>query len=271
MAGHQQEGENNLSLNDSNDLRSPSSSSSSSGGLQQRRSTEGGDKDDDDSVVGLEEEAEAPLTLGSRTRRQPPSNNLLQQPIHHQQLYYLRRPQRRIWPRILFITILCFALYLLPSLLSGSSPLILGSISSNTGIFGSLSPKAPCSCLSPNASSGCCRRELLVEHKMGTFLVSSIFHPSHSDLRMSALLGKMQNNDNGLRLSARVDYFSIPSTSLEKKKDGQQNQHQQHHVHHVRDYRQVVTTRNWFDALVSGYLYHKSGEHERIAYRVMYI
>jgi len=88
-----------------------------------------------------------------------------------------------------------------------------------------------CSCYNSDAvSTVCCRREVLVEHKMGTFLLASIFRPSHN-LKLVARVPKPSSSNISKNNVLAVDV----------------------------DYRRIVTTRNWYDALVSGYLYHRSG------------
>jgi len=89
-----------------------------------------------------------------------------------------------------------------------------------------------CSCYNPKAQYWtCCQRALLVEHKFGTFLISGLFQP----------------NVKTLRLVPRVDNWTLPNQG-----GGGGGGRQV-------DYRHVVVTRNWYDALASGYLYHRSG------------
>lgn len=153
---------------------------------------------------------------------------------------------------VAFITALCLAScvwWAVPSVVcywgsGGDSNRVPSRLSSSSYDRRSSSrSKWRCSCFNPKASRTCCRRELLVEHKSGTFLVRSIFHPTAAS--------------TGIRLVARVDENSIPTEPLPSSpmagKGGTIDV----------DYRHVITTRNWYDAFISGYLYHKSGREVR--------
>lgn len=84
-----------------------------------------------------------------------------------------------------------------------------------------------CSCYNSTAEepeSDCCRRAVLRIHKGGTFLANHLFEPYDPMIK---------RNDLGPK-----------SLRLAKK---------------LADFRQVVVMRNFYDAAVSGYLYHQNG------------
>jgi hypothetical protein len=83
-----------------------------------------------------------------------------------------------------------------------------------------------CSCLHSFSNRTCCARTVLRAHKFGHVLAAEWFD-------------KLRRSDN-LDLTLTIDptYLSPPSSS---------------------DYRHVVFVRNYTDAFVSGYLYHKTG------------
>ncbi len=87
-----------------------------------------------------------------------------------------------------------------------------------------------CSCLNTSASRHCCERVIFRAHKFGTILVDSLF----GSFRRLSPIPKIELK----QMPKYVDNATLP-TSL--------------------DYRHVVVTRNWFDAIVSGYLYHRAG------------
>ena len=174
------------------------------------------------------------------------------------------------WFRFAFLTVLCFVIYVLTS----DDGLDLGFVTT-TGTAGTATAggsdrggsdrdaknwfvgtffrggfagggrrRRQCSCVDPGATRRCCRRELLVEHKMGTFLISSVFHPTD--------LGT--GGGDLLRLVARIDKNSVPRAPEDDGNDDAESDEPP-----TPDYRHVVTTRNWYEAIVSGYLYHRSG------------
>lgn len=86
-----------------------------------------------------------------------------------------------------------------------------------------------CSCLNRTAPSRCCERTIYRAHKFGTILVDTLFDSfRRSRLKMNVKRFPKQEIEN----------YTLPTTT---------------------DYRHVIVTRNWFDAIVSGYLYHKAG------------
>jgi hypothetical protein len=80
---------------------------------------------------------------------------------------------------------------------------------------------AECSCYRTRANSTCCQRAVLREHKFGWILTQKLFRP----------------------FGAVIQRLPIQPSSIPQD----------------RDYRHVAFTRNYLEALVSGYLYHKSG------------
>jgi hypothetical protein len=85
-----------------------------------------------------------------------------------------------------------------------------------------------CSCLHSFSNRTCCARTVLRAHKFGHVLAAEWFD-------------KLRRSDN-LDLTLTIDPATLPSSSLEDT-----------------DYRHVVFVRNFTEAFVSGYLYHKSG------------
>ena len=80
-----------------------------------------------------------------------------------------------------------------------------------------------CSCLNSTASEKCCDRRVLRGHKFGYILTQKLFKP-FSGISRSKI---------------RPDYIPPQATNT--------------------DYRHVVVARNIYQAVASGYLYHKSG------------
>ena len=91
-----------------------------------------------------------------------------------------------------------------------------------------------CSCYNSNATKECCFRLTTTAHKFGTILIATMagkgFHQN-------------KKNKHGSNVLVARDW-RIRLANLHPPS---------------QDSRQVMMTRNWFDALVSGYLYHKSG------------
>ena len=87
-----------------------------------------------------------------------------------------------------------------------------------------------CSCLNTSVSRHCCERAIFRAHKFGTILVDSLF----GSFRRSLPKQKIELK----QVPKHVDNATLPTRT---------------------DYRHVVVTRNWFDAIVSGYLYHRAG------------
>ena len=83
-----------------------------------------------------------------------------------------------------------------------------------------------CSCYNINATIHCCDRSFRRAHKMGFIMTQYLFHPLVQQ-----------------RLVTLSEHFLLhkPPTKA------------------ISDYRQVIMTRNWYDALISGYIYHKAG------------
>lgn len=79
-----------------------------------------------------------------------------------------------------------------------------------------------CSCRNSKAGKDCCQRVAVRAHKFGYMLVKEVFQPYKKVLQKSFLPETIPNNPN-------------------------------------QDYRHVAVVRNVFAAMVSGYLYHKSG------------
>lgn len=76
-----------------------------------------------------------------------------------------------------------------------------------------------CSCLSSNDDEDCCDRKILRAHKMGVVLIRELLQGIPSEIIHPNVLPQ----DDSM------------------------------------DYRHVVVTRPWYDSIISGYLYHKSG------------
>jgi len=91
-----------------------------------------------------------------------------------------------------------------------------------------------CSCYNSNATKECCFRLTTTAHKFGTILIE----------RMARKGFCQENNKHGNNNLLVASDWSIRLANLHPPS---------------QDSRQVMMTRNWFDALVSGYLYHRSG------------
>ena len=82
-----------------------------------------------------------------------------------------------------------------------------------------------CSCIGNlHTLQGCCERNVRRSHKMGQVLTLGLFLPFHNIVGVTG------------------SFRQGPPVSKQR-----------------RDYRDVMVIRNFYDALVSGYLYHKSG------------
>jgi hypothetical protein len=92
-----------------------------------------------------------------------------------------------------------------------------------------------CDCINPAAR--CCDRTIFRTHKFGTILIGDMF------LQFRQTDAKYRIHT--LPTPKNLDY-TLPTTL---------------------DYRHVLVTRNWFDAIVSGYLYHKAGYECTLDYR----
>lgn len=79
-----------------------------------------------------------------------------------------------------------------------------------------------CSCMNSKARKDCCQRVAVRAHKFGYMLVKEVFQPYKKIIQASFLPENIPRNPN-------------------------------------QDYRHVAVIRNVFAAMVSGYLYHKSG------------
>jgi len=94
-----------------------------------------------------------------------------------------------------------------------------------------------CSCYSDTNSEECCERTIWRTHKFGTILLGDLFQEfrqSNAPLRIRT------------KPTPKSDNYTLPVKS---------------------DYRHVMVTRDWFDSIVSGYLYHKAGYECWIDYR----
>jgi hypothetical protein len=78
-----------------------------------------------------------------------------------------------------------------------------------------------CSCFNPKANKTCCERAVRRSHKMGYILIREVYK----------FETEIDVNENFRR--------ELPSLN--------------------QDYRDVIVTRNWYDAILSGYFYHKDG------------
>lgn len=78
-----------------------------------------------------------------------------------------------------------------------------------------------CSCFTSSSASSdqCCNRKILRAHKMGVVLIQELFQGIESEI---------------------IDPSEVETIES-------------------ADYRHVVVTRPWYDSIISGYLYHKSG------------
>lgn len=87
------------------------------------------------------------------------------------------------------------------------------------------SSDASCSCMNTTAERDCCRRALKLSHKFGSVLMGTAFRDMMKVYKSLFIAGETH-----------------PINYEDKT-----------------DFRHVFVTRNWYDSMVSGYLYHKSG------------
>jgi hypothetical protein len=93
-----------------------------------------------------------------------------------------------------------------------------------------------CSCFDSNASQACCRREVLRAHKFGFILAATLFRAPR------------ERGDVVITWEIEPSGLFSKGSGTEEGGDGG-----------TMDYRHVVTARNFTEALVSGYLYHRTG------------
>jgi hypothetical protein len=99
--------------------------------------------------------------------------------------------------------------------------------------------RTDCSCEKDLGAYHCCQRAVLRVHKMGMMAVRS--------WRKELLSPMLVRNLPAPEITSHTDLGTGFRILKDKPiKEG--------------DYRHVVVTRNWYDALISGYLYHKSGK-----------
>lgn len=97
-----------------------------------------------------------------------------------------------------------------------------------------------CSCFNTLANARCCQRKLLVLHKSGHVAMRQLFRRMirNGVLELKSSVG-VQQQQRDFRDNSTIT-TNATSTA-------------------IVDYRHVVPIRNTFDAMVSGYLYHRSG------------
>lgn len=103
-----------------------------------------------------------------------------------------------------------------------------------------------CSCHSSRTTMQCCHRCITTSHKMGTFLVEEIFGPYLTEY------GRWKNAPSKYRPTSG-------QTALPKLLILQSMNFECIVSDDMVDYRHIALVRNPFDAIVSGYLYHKTG------------
>lgn len=101
------------------------------------------------------------------------------------------------------------------------------------------SSRTECSCATRGASSrsDCCLRGFLVVHKMG-FTATYVLRKRHFP---------------------QIRIVGIAKNSLLSTADKDSYHRRYINPPMGEDYKMVVVTRNWYDALISGYLYHRAG------------
>ena len=95
-----------------------------------------------------------------------------------------------------------------------------------------------CNCFSKNPA--CCDRKLLRAHKMGVVLLRDLILQPFADEITSEIIHPSVLEPHLLKQDSRISRNRTTN-------------------HLPPDYRHVVVTRPWYDSIVSGYLYHKSG------------
>lgn len=94
-------------------------------------------------------------------------------------------------------------------------------------------------------NDACCERIIWRTHKFGTILLGDMFQayrPRHNRSPSSQQSPHTHNSNNNMLIQTQPTPKS-PNYTLPTQ----------------QDYRHIMVTRNWFDAIVSGYLYHKAG------------
>lgn len=100
-----------------------------------------------------------------------------------------------------------------------------------------------CSCHSSRATMQCCHRCITTSHKMGTFLVEEIFGPYLTEY------GRWKNAPRKYEpTSGQAALLILQSMNFECIVSDD-----------MVDYRHIALVRNPLDAIVSGFLYHKTG------------
>jgi hypothetical protein len=113
---------------------------------------------------------------------------------------------------------------------------------------GEASSPASCSCLNSLASSQCCRRSILRAHKFGYLLANQLF--------------KTLRDEKLLEFTWEIAPSSFPSSkpsTIARNSSGGTSIIEASRGSVGGDYRHVILARNFYEAFVSGYLYHKSG------------
>lgn len=102
-----------------------------------------------------------------------------------------------------------------------------------------LKSQLPCSCLSAMQSlTMCCQKAVIVVHKMGITAIQDLTRDYFkSQLHESIATPEIMHDHTSGRLFER-EFFNP----------------------FISDYRHVVVTRDWYDSMISGYLYHKAGK-----------
>jgi len=100
-----------------------------------------------------------------------------------------------------------------------------------------------CFCMNPKATFECCQRQLLLPHKFGYIVLSSMF--------------KKQNQAGVFHKWSyeRIDDLDQVLPPFSSVSDNPEDPLQDE-----IDYRHVIPIRNWYDAIISGYLYHREGK-----------
>jgi hypothetical protein len=167
----------------------------------------------------------------------------------------MRAKSEATW-RIRRILLLASFAVLMPLLIAGPSLIVLfrgTSNNDNAGRAGRIVPRSPvaasmtspamededagvrdCSCYNSNATQQCCRREVLRAHKFGFVLAGTLF--------------RAPRDRGDVVLTWEIEPSGLFPKGIGSSIGGG-----------GMDYRHVVTARNFTEALVSGYLYHRTG------------
>jgi hypothetical protein len=169
-------------------------------------------------------------------------------PVHNNQKKQQHRRKRRS-VLLLLLSILLFTLLVVVPLIKESIHLTntylpeskdAHAVTKDTSKI-LLEQSRECSCYNPNADHQCCERLLLTGHKFGYMKTVRTFQ------------GWITQNAKDVEIVSNLQRWG-------QIRNGKNRTKIKNFLPRHQDFRHVWITRNWFHALVSGYLYHKEGK-----------